>query len=67
MPADRESPPPGAGNAAKVIVVIIGLMIVGIFVGFNMQHSKDQETGHIDPAGTPKSPTDLQAAPAARK
>lgn len=67
MPADRESPPRGAGNAAKAIVVIVGLMIVGIFVGFNMHHSNNQETGHIDPAGMPKSATDLQAAPAARK
>ena len=42
---------------------IIGFIIVTIFVGFNLQHAKDQKTGHTDPAGMAKSSTDLQAKP----
>jgi hypothetical protein len=67
MSANRPSPPPGAGKAARAVVIIIGLMILVIFVGFNMQHASDQKTGHVDPAGVPKSSTDLQAAPSQHK
>jgi hypothetical protein len=67
MSAERQSPPPGAGKAAKAVVAIIGLIIVVIFVGFNLQHASDQKTGHVDPAGKPKSSTDLQAAPSQQK
>ena len=42
---------------------IIGFIIVTIFVGFNLQHAKDQKTGHTDPAGMAKSSTDPQAKP----
>ena len=44
-------------------VGIIGFVIVTIFVGFNLQHAKDNKSGHTDPAGTAKSATDLQAKP----
>lgn len=63
MSTDNRSPPAGAGKAAIIVAAIIGIVIVTIFIGFNMQHAKDQKTGHIDPAGMPKSSTDLQAAP----
>ena len=66
MSADRPSPPKGAKKAAIFAVAIVGFIIVTIFVGFNMQHTKDLKTGHVDPAGMPKSSTDLQAAPKAR-
>ena len=44
-------------------VGIIGFVIMTIFVGFNLQHAKDQKTGHTDPAGMAKSGSDLQAKP----
>ncbi len=67
MSTDNHAPPAGAGKAAIVVVAIIGIIIVTIFVGFNMQHAKDHSTGHIDPAGMPKNSTDLQAAPSQHK
>ena len=63
MPTDRHAPPRGAKYAAIIAIAIVGFIIVTIFVGFNLQHAKDLKTGNIDPAGTPKSATDLQAAP----
>jgi hypothetical protein len=67
MSADRRPLPRGAGTAAIIVLAIVGFIIGSIFVGFNLQHTSDQKTGHIDAAGTPKSATDLQAAPASRK
>jgi hypothetical protein len=63
MSADRQSPPKGAGKAGIVVLAVIGVIIVTIFVGFNLQHASDKKTGHIDPAGVPKNATDLQSAP----
>jgi hypothetical protein len=63
VPSDHRAPPRGAKYAAIIAVAIVGFIIVSIFVGFNLQHAKDVKSGNIDPAGTPKSATDLQAAP----
>lgn len=56
MPESRPPPPRRAENAA--------LLIVAIFLGFNIYHAKtlrEENTGQIDPRDAPKSPTDLQA------
>ena len=63
MSADQRPSPAGAKKAAMFMVGIIAFIIVTIFVGFNMQHAKDQKTGHTDPAGMAKSSSDLQAKP----
>jgi hypothetical protein len=64
MPADQQPPSPRtAKKAAMFTLGIVAFIIVTIFVGFNLQHAKDQKTGHTDPAGMPKSSTDLQAKP----
>lgn len=65
MTQSHRPPPRGAGKAAIIVVVIVGLMILAIFVGFNLYHAKtlkDEQAGHVDPADAPKSADDLGSA-----
>jgi hypothetical protein len=67
MPTGRPTPPPrGAGKAAAIVAVLIGLIIVTIFVGLNMQHAdtmRDRQNGQVKPEDAPKTQKDLGVSP----
>jgi hypothetical protein len=65
VPQSHRPPPRGAGKAAIIVVTIVGLMVLAIFVGFNIYHAKtlkDEQAGHVDPASAPKGTEDLGSA-----
>ncbi|MGM4891291.1 hypothetical protein [Tardiphaga sp. 839_C3_N1_4] len=68
MPTGQSTPPPrGAGKFAVIAAVIVGMMIIVIFVGMNMQHAqtaKEQEAGQVKPADAPMTENDLGKLPA---
>jgi len=64
MPIEKIPAPDTAKKAGIVVVVILAVVIIAIFVGFNLYHAdtqRDLQAGKIDPREAPKSPTDLQA------
>ena len=71
MSTDRPTPPPrGAGKFAILAAVIVGLMLVTIFVGMNMQHAqtlKEQQAGDVKPADAPMHEKELQKQPVPNK
>lgn len=71
MPTGRPtSPPRGAGKFAIIAAIIVGLMLVTIFVGMNMQHAqtlKEQQAGETKPADAPMHEKDLQRQPVPSK
>ena len=63
MAIDRP-PPPQARKAAIGVVIVVALIIVAIFIGFNLNHAQTQrelQSGRVNPRDAPKSSTDLQA------
>jgi UPF0716 family protein affecting phage T7 exclusion len=51
-------------KAAIGVVAVVALVIVAIFIGFNLNHAQTQrelQSRRVDPRDAPKSSTDLQA------
>lgn len=66
MLANHSPPPRGSGKAAVLILGIVALMMVTIFVGFNLYHADtlhEQQSGQVEPTDAPKGPKDLQTPP----
>lgn len=66
MPPHSPPPPRQAAKAALYFVAIAAVMIVAIFVGFNLYHAdtqRERQSGQVDQRDVPKSPTDLQVPP----
>ncbi|MEW6121663.1 MAG: hypothetical protein AB1698_03560 [Pseudomonadota bacterium] len=64
-----EHPPKGTGKAAIFIVGVIGMMVVAIFVGFNLNHAdtlRDEQAGRVESRDAPQGANDLQHAPPPR-
>jgi hypothetical protein len=67
MADNRPAPAPrNAGKAAAVIAAVVVLVIIVIFVGLNMQHSKElgeQKSGQVEQKNQPLTEKDLGKSP----